>query len=307
MNICLSSLTSREFQSRLKSGYSVDDFCVMYSCTHDELNAFIERVYSQQRKRDEIARKLRGNAKQKGNKSQAATPAKTTRSALAAAKAGHVPTKSKPDESTPKVEATPEPETEVLEVATSEPAQPEPTELEVLQAREESLSAEVYQIEVEHKDAWTAHNAVAGTIRGISDRVEQLKVELGQLVDKYEVELTKAREYEAVMSERSEAWKVKHAELEQVRTRITELTAIKAYVYESGEIEAEGDHEMSFDGSDNIYAQLLEDNSEFLEDLRKRDLRVLAKLLALSQREQRYEFAFDNPAVEAAFFALCKK
>ena len=304
MTFCLNSMTSRELQSRLKQGYTTEDFCVTYSCTQDEFFGFIEKIYSQPRKREEISRRLKSNAKAKKT---ATSPAKSTRSTLAAAKASHVPAKTKPA-AAPKAEAAPEESKvevlEVLEAPAPEPAQSEPTELETLQAREESLSAALIQLEVEHKDAWSKHNAVANTIRGISDRVEQLKAELGELVDEYESQLAVAREAEAVMANKSEEHRIKHAELETVRARIAELTAIKVFVYEDGTFEAEN-YNLYFDDSwETRYDELLKSDSELLEDLRKKDLRTLAKLMSLVSNGRTFDFAFDNATVEAAYYAL---
>jgi hypothetical protein len=304
MNALINTMTSREFEKQIRTGMTVDDFCVIYGCSKEEFGDRIHTIYPQERKRKEISRKLKGNEKIKGRtpvapETQSATEAPKKQTSAKPEKGKR--TESKKPETEPKTELKTEPKPEPK----TEPEAPKPTLLEIYRQKEESLSNEICRLESEHKEAWNEHRAVADNIRAITERVEQLKLELKHCIDDYEGQMAKARELEDQMSECTEAWRPKRAELDQVRTRIAELTTITVFVYDDGTIEAE-DCKLSFDGWETRYDELLRSESDTLDNLRKKDLRTLAKLLSLSNNEHTFAFAFDNSELEEVFKVMKK-
>ena len=303
MTYSIASINARELMTKIKKGFNVSDFCAQYACTAEEFSDFINNTFQQEGKRKEISRKLRSNEKQKG--APPATPrAQAARKAKAKSKEAAMPEEPAKPEETAASEEPAKPEETVASESNAAPD--ERTELKKLREREEELSLEVAGIESSHKEAWTEHRAAADTIGVLEQKVEQLKHELEQITSDYESQLAIARAAEQSMNEASELWRTKRAELDEIRSSILALSTIKVYVYDTGEIEAEGEAELVFvNDSDAIYDRLLHDSSECLEDLRKKDLRVLSKLLALS-KEQRYAFAFESPALEKAYSCFCE-
>lgn len=300
MNALINQMTAREFEKQIRTGMTVDDFCVMYGCSKEEFDDRIHTIFPQERKRKDISRKLRGNEKIKGRtpvtpKAQSATGAPKKQTSAKPEKGKR--TESKKPETEPKTAPKTEPKTE--------PEATKPTLLEIYKQKEESLSNEICRLESEHKEAWSEHRAVADNIRAITERVEQLKLELKHCVDEFEGQTTRARELEDQMDKCKEAWRPKRAELDQVRARIAELTTITVFVYDDGTIEAE-DCKLSFDGWETRYDELLRSESDTLDNLRKKDLRTLAKLLSLDNSEHSFAFAFDNSELEEAFKVMKK-
>lgn len=295
MSTPIYAMTSREFEAKIRTGMTVGDFCAEYGCSDEEFDARIRVIYTQERKRKEISRKLKSNEKLKSrNKSTSPAPkakrfAKPAPQAAADDEPKGIETSAEPAEPT-------EPET----VKPTEPEATQPTELEVLMAKEEALSEEICQLEVDHKEAWNEHRKVADSIRSIFEHVEKLKAELKACVDDYQVKLGEARKYETEMTQKSADWRVKRAELDEVRARIAKLTAVSVFVYEDGNIEAE-DCKLNFDGWETRYSELLESDNEALENLRKKDIRALAKIMSLADKERTFEFIFDNPTLEEVY------
>jgi len=298
------AMTSREFESKIRTGMTVDDFCAEYGCSDEEFDARIRVIYTQERKRKEISRKLKSNEKLKSRNGQSKKSTSPTPKAERAAKPA--PQAAADDE--PKgIETSAEPTepeaikpTEPEAVKPTEPEATQPTELEVLMAKGEALSEEICMLEVDHKEAWNEHRKVADSIRSIFEHVEKLKAELKACVDDYQVKLGEARKYETEMAQKSADWRVKRAELDEVRARIAKLTAVSVFVYEDGSIEAE-DCKLNFDGWETRYSELLESDNEALENLRKKDIRALAKIMSLADKERTFEFIFDNPALEEVY------
>lgn len=299
MNALINQVTDLELEKKISTGMTVDDFCVAYGCSEEEFNNHIHTIFPRERKRGDIFRKLNRN---KNTKDKTPIAPKTQSAAETPKKRASVkPEKGKRTESKkPKTEPETEPKTE----PETEP-EAKPTLLEIYKQKEESLSNEICRLESEHKEAWSEHRAVADNIRAITERVEQLKLELKHCVDDYEGQATRARELEDQMNECKEAWKPKRAELDQVRARIAELTTITVFVYDDGTIEAEG-CKLSFDGWETRYDELLRSESDILDNLRKKDLRTLAKLLSMNDSEHTFSLAFDSSELEEAFKVMKK-
>ena len=304
MSTPIYAMTSREFEAKIRTGMTVGDFCAEYGCSDEEFDARIRVIYTQERKRKEISRKLKSNEKLKSRNGQSKKSTSPTPQAKRIAKpAPQAAADDEPKGIETSAERTEPEASKPAEPETIKPAEPEttqPTELEVLMAKEEALSEEICQLEVDHKEAWNEHRKVADSIRSIFEHVEKLKAELKACVDDYQVKLGEARKYETEMTQKSADWRVKRAELDEVRARIAKLTAVSVFVYEDGNIEAE-DCKLNFDGWETRYSELLESDNEALENLRKKDIRALAKIMSLADEERTFEFIFDNPTLEEVY------
>lgn len=305
MSTPISAMTSREFEFKIRTGMTVDDFCDEYGCSNEEFDARIRIIYTQERKRKEISRRLKSNEKLKSRKGQSKT--KSTSPTPKAKRAAKPAPQAATDDEPKSIEASAEPTepetTQPTEPEATQPTEPEatqPTELEVLMTKEGTLSGEICKLEVDHKEAWSEHRKVADSIRSIFKRVGELKAELKACVDDYEVKLGEARKYETEMAQKSADWRAKRAELDEIRARIAKLTAVSVFVYEDGNIEAE-DCKLNFDGWETRYSELLESDNETLENLRKKDIRALAKIMSLTDKERTFEFIFDNPTLEEVY------
>lgn len=297
MSTPISAMTSREFEFKIRTGMTVDDFCDEYGCSNEEFDARIRIIYTQERKRKEISRRLKSNEKLKSRKGQSKT--KSTSPTPKAKRAAKPAPQAATDDEPKSIETSAEP----TEPETTQPAEPEatqPTELEVLMTKEKALSEEICKLEVDHKEAWSEHRKVADSIRSIFKQVEELKAKLKDCVDDYQVKLGEAHKYETEMTQKSADWRAKRAELDEIRARIAKLTAVSVFVYEDGNIEAE-DCKLNFDGWETRYSELLESDNETLENLRKKDIRALAKIMSLTDKERTFEFIFDNPTLEEVY------
>ena len=54
MNALINTMTAREFEKQIRTGMTVDDFCVMYGCSKEEFDDRIHTIFPQERKSNRI-------------------------------------------------------------------------------------------------------------------------------------------------------------------------------------------------------------------------------------------------------------
>ena len=94
-------------------------------------------------------------------------------------------------------------------------------------------------------------------------------------------------------------------ELQELRTKIEKRMAVSLAVYDSGEIVIlEGaDFNMDDSGHAEVYSQLIV--SEECQELRLKDIKVMAKLLSIaSNSERKINLVCDRPEMEEAYLRL---
>lgn len=268
------------FQNALNNGVTMEKLCEKYSCTPADVESRIETLYGnnedlakkylkQLAKNDKKAKKRKPKTEDMGEPvEEAKTDETVEKEAL-----------SEPNEPEQKPEAASA--SDVLAAISKK-------RKESMQKQKHSIKAQSNQVIKEEAEETETRSA----IRAIEERIEARGARLNKLSDQYDEEygrfLAEVAERNAAIQKLDEI-KLKlsddKAALVEMRQKSGELEAIMVFAYADGRIVIVDDDEelliSDVEGADSVYHDLLEKPE--CENLRVKDIRVLAKLVALKE------------------------
>ena len=266
------------FQNALNNGVTMEKLCEKYSCTPADVESRIETLYGNN---EDLAKKYLKQLAKNDKKAKKRKPK--------AEDMGEPVEEPKPDEAI-KGEVLSEP---------NEPEQKPEAASDVLAAiskkRKESMQEQKHSIKVQSNlviKEEAEETETRSAIRAIDERLEARGSRLNKLSDQYDEEygrfLAEVAERNATIQKLDEI-KLKlsddRAALVEMRQKSGELEAIMVFAYADGRIViVDEDEELLISdvkGADSVYHDLLEKPE--CENLRVKDIRVLAKLVALKE------------------------
>ena len=288
----LARLTRKDVRVGIKKGLTMKVFCEKYQCSEEELKARIEQLYSKDTK---VAKKCLDEIMANGKK-----PKKQPKPIA--------------EEVTIQVEAEEIPETSGFESTTElvnadeTSTDTEINKLEVLKDLEESVSQEVIDLESSNKALVREYHICKTKLDECNKKLDEITEEYLACNKVFNETIEEAEKIEQQRSELKKQWGVKRKVLGDIRAEIERLSTIGIDVYNSGEIAPTEGCEVELDDSgwEGLRESLL--TSEYCQDLRLRDIGVLARLLKINEHAGgKITLLCDRSEIENAFKALCNK
>ena len=178
-------------------------------------------------------------------------------------------------------------------------------DLEFLIKEEKRLSTEIIGLETWHKEEAEKRRGRLKEMRAIKQEIERLEESLKQACKEFKETVEQADSLAENMNAISRQRYPKVMELQELRAKIEERMSVSLAVYDSGEIVIlEGtDFNMDDSGHTEIYARLIE--SEECQELRLKDIKVMARLLSIaSNSERKISLVCDRPEMEEVYLRL---
>ena len=269
----LRGLTGKKVRCGIKNGMTMDDFCKRYECTPEEMGIRIGHLFT-----------VKGAAKQV--LSEIAANSKKPRS------------KTKPEEET----------APVAEVATEEPEE-EPKEedlkvlsLEALKALEASKSRAVISMEAKYVDLHRERVEGRKAFAEVLDKIKEIKQQFDAANRRAREIIRNDNALVEQMNEITVTYSAERKALEMIRAKIEEMSKIVICVYSSREIGPLDETEIELDDSGHEdHFELLREQEE-AEDFRPRDLRVVARVIAIVDKlDVPFEIVFEDDEVRRAY------
>ena len=288
------------FQNALNNGVTMEKLCEKYSCTPADVESQIETLYGNN---EDLAKKYLKQLAKNDKKAKKRKP-KTE-------DMGEPVEEPKPDEA---IEGEVLPEPNELE---QKPAAASDVLAAISKKRKESMQKQKHSIKVQSNQVIkeeAEETETRSTIRAIEERIEARGARLNKLSDQYDEEysrfLAEVAERNAAIQKLDEI-KLKlsddKAALVEMRQKSGELEAIMVFAYADGRIVIVDDDEelliSDVEGTDSVYHDLLEKPE--CENLRVKDIRVLAKLVALKETSPfLVDLACDDEELGEIFHSL---
>lgn len=270
------TLTRKQVRLGLKKGWGASKFCEKYGVTESELSERISQLYKYQKKVSGVLSELKVNEKKFNHHKQEVKNRKG------------VPVSTVTEE-TKSLGETPE----------------VGDDLEFLIKEEKRLSTEIIGLETWHKEEAEKRRGRLKEMRAIKQEIERLEESLKQACKEFREAVEQADSLAENMNAISRQRYPKVMELQELRAKIEERMSVSLAVYDSGEIVIlEGtDFNMDDSGHTEIYARLIE--SEECQELRLKDIKVMAKLLSIaSNSERKISLVCDRPEMEEVYLRL---
>lgn len=184
----------------------------------------------------------------------------------------------------------------------------EANELETLRREEATLSKGVMKLETE----WEAQKAEhLERLKSLRDKKAELKEFRSQISKERKMTEKIIQQDNRIVEKMNDLTKRRNtlvATLEEKRARIEELKKLTLCVFDGGEITTYDGSDVKLDdtGHEEIYAKLTE--HELCDELRMRDVKTLARLLAMSNNSTiEVEIICDRKELEEIFETLKRK
>ena len=270
------TLTRKQVRLGLKKGWGASKFCEKYGVTESELSERISQLYKYQKKVSGVLSELKVNEKKFNHHKQEVKNRKGV-------------SVSTVTEETKGLGETPEVS----------------DDLEFLIKEEKRLSTEIIGLETWHKEEAEKRRGRLKEMRAIKQEIEQLEESLKQACKEFEETVEQADSLAENMNAISRQRYPKVIELQELRAKIEERMSVSLAVYDSGEIVIlEGtDFNMDDSGHAKVYSQLIV--SEECQELRLKDIKVMARLLSIaSNSERKISLVCDRPEMEEVYLRL---
>lgn len=181
------------------------------------------------------------------------------------------------------------------------------SEMDQLKATEAELSSAVIDLESLHKQLIQEHHENLTQLYQIQNQLETIKQNFQEVSQQYEDLVVRnnelIRQIDSVNSRHAD----KHSELQDVRQKIKDLEVITLCIYSNGKIEPMDAEDVSLDESGNeaIYQNLINQQTAICQDLRLRDISILARLSAIIINSTRhFNLLFEDTDLEQQYYQL---
>lgn len=275
------SLKQRNVRELLKQGYTEDAICEKYGCTLNELFGHINLLYGGNEKEyKKILKELKANEKLPTRK-------KTT-SVVRNLADDIVSGKIKDGD----IVVVPE---EVVKPKTIQEMS-----LEELKESEAKQSEAVIALESKHKDLFQEHRQCREELCKLEKEIEGLQSQIDKIANTFNHTIENAREIEEEMEKITVERRAELAKLDEIRSRMEEMSKAVVLVSAEGLEVAEGNLELNEDGFTELYAKMRDD--ETYEMLRVIDIKMLAKALCVKKNaDVSVDFIFNDEELEHLF------
>lgn len=168
----------------------------------------------------------------------------------------------------------------------------------------EDISKELFQKETTHKTLVSDRKRLYDSLRKYKEKMADLRKE----IKLYQAEILEIADNISSMTDEmkkvNSEMKILRNELSEINLEIQKYSKFNIYVYESGEIDIEGEENFKIPETWSSLIQELTTNPEF-ECLTIRQIKQLAKLIvlveALKEQDKTFEFTFESEVVQNYF------
>ena len=274
-------IDARGIREGIKKGLCVDDFCEKYGVDNEEFFRQLRRLYPHNYM--DMEKRIRKAGKRRA-KSRGPVNVERTMSFL--------------------IKTKPEKAEEKLEIAEEKPETAE-EKLARLKKEAEEQQKVVIDLETKRKQLGTRHKELINELRGIRDDIKRIKQKFEERSDRYEKVVEQNNQVIEEINSLSEKRQDEARKLDELRTEIENLHIITLGIYASGEIKIEEGLEFELDDTsfETLFSELISD--PVCEDLRVRDIRTLARLVAIERNATwGIELVFEDEEVEKIYRAI---
>lgn len=311
--MAVQQITRHTVQTGIKYGMTSDDFCSKYQCSSGEFEQSVNLLF--RRNATDIFNRLRDNSRKKSR--NGSTNPRSTSNDLDFSASDELDPLADSDFESPTNDDFDLPcsisdDSELIDDGsdcTSDKVTPisRDEQLAQLQKLELIQSDGIIALESQHKTLARQHRERIKRLREINDALNQLQYEFQAKASEYEAIVTENNDLVSQMNQISAQRAEKVALLAQTRETIATLTAVTVCAYENGEIaflnETDSVHTLDESGSDELFCQMR--TQELYDDLRGKDIRLLARMLSIIKNAQvRIEPVFENEELDAFFHTM---
>lgn len=307
----ISSLTPRELEIAIKNGATQEELLLEYNCTQNELDDRLESLYPNKNVRRSKVRKLQSNSKSHKSKRKPDV-ASTEASDVVVEEISSDSVSNQADEEITTASAINQNTESTNQQSTNKPVEVEIL-LEAISVQREQISKQIFerseklnQLELQHKGYEQVRTEIRTKLKGYQDKISKLLDECTRIQKNMEEKILELNSMAVRMQELNEPINIVRAEISQLEEELKNCNVV-IFAYNSGEILVNDTRIATFNGWDEVYAQLrtrddIDDRLTFFQ------LKQLAKLITvtneLNASNMKFEVMFDSEVSESAYRTL---